>query len=295
MRMIARICGRLCLLALLLLPCVAVAVAGEKAAPAQGREISLVTLNLYHDKAEWPKRLPMILAELKRLQPDVIALQEVLGHETLPNQAQTIADALGYQYVFSSTDPSDSARRYGNALLTRHPILAQGWKKLEPLDDARTALHVRIAIGDREVNVYNTHLHWTDQGGAIRAQQVRGLLDFIAATNDGAPSLLAGDFNAVASAPELKALSARFIDAYGALHPGANADPKAHSTLNLAYFAPKRIDHVFLQRDAFVPVEARIILNQPDKAGHWPSDHFGMHTRVRLQPPPAADRKPSRR
>ncbi|TWI04557.1 endonuclease/exonuclease/phosphatase family metal-dependent hydrolase [Luteimonas cucumeris] len=270
----------------------AVAACASPPSPSQP-DISLVTLNLYHDKADWPKRLPLILAELKRLRPDVIALQEVLGHETLPNQAQTIADALGYRFVFSSTDPVDSPRRYGNALLTRHPILAQDWKKLEPLDDARTALHLRIAIGDRAINVYNTHLHWTDQGGAIRAQQVRGLLDFIAATSGDLPSVVAGDFNAVATAPELQPLSTDFIDAYGTLHPGAAADPASHGTLNLSYFAPKRIDHVFLQRDAFVPVEARIILDQADAAGTWPSDHYGLQVRFRQRAVNAVGTEPA--
>ncbi|MCL1633441.1 endonuclease/exonuclease/phosphatase family protein [Luteimonas sp. SX5] len=250
-------------------------------------EISLVTLNLYHDKAQWPKRLPAILAELKRLRPDAIALQEVIGHERLPNQAKTLADALGYEYVFSSTDPADSPRRYGNAILTRHPILAQDWTRLEPLDDSRTALHVRIAVGGRAVNIYNTHLHWTDSGGAIRREQVEGLLAFIARTRKDAPSVLAGDFNAASSAPELQALAAGFEDAYDALHPDADADPKAHSTLNLAYFAPKRIDHVFLQRGAFSPAAATIILNRADSEGVWPSDHYGLHVRLRLLTPRA--------
>lgn len=290
MRAIARTCSRLCLLLFVLMPCIVLAGTRDKPLAVEDPQISLVTLNLYHDKAQWPKRLPLILTELKRLRPDVIALQEVIGHEALPNQAQTIADALGYQYAFSSTDPVGSPQRYGNALLTRHRILAQDWKKLEPLDDSRTALHLRIAVGERAVNLYATHLHWTDQGGAIRRQQVQGLLEFIAATSDGAPSLLAGDFNAMAAAPELQALSAMFVDAYGTLHPGADADPKVHSTLNLAYFTPKRIDHVFLQRDAFAPLEAGIILNRADAQGNWPSDHYGLHVRLRLLPSRGADR-----
>lgn len=249
-----------------------------------GGELSVVTLNLYHDKAQWPKRLPMIVAELKRLRPDAIALQEVLQHETLPNQAQTIATALGYRYVFVSTDPTDQARRYGNALLTRHPILAQDWKKLEPLDDSRTALHLRVAIDGRAVNLYDTHLHWTDEGGAIRRQQVSGLLDFIAATRDGAPSIVMGDFNAETAAPELQALSKDFVEAYAVLHPQSQTDPKARSTLNLAYFAPKHIDQIFLRRDAFEPLQAQIILNQVGPEGVWPSDHYGVHVRLRWPP-----------
>lgn len=273
----------ICLL-LTLMPISSHAAKRSSVAPTPQHELSLVTLNLYHDKAQWPKRLPMIVAELKRLQPDAIALQEVLQHESLPNQAQTIAAALGYRYVFVSTDPADQARRYGNAILTRHPILAQDWKKLEPLDDSRTAMHLRISIEGRLVNLYDTHLHWTDEGGAIRRQQVAGLLDFIAVTRDGAPSVVMGDFNAETAAPELQALSKDFVEAYAVLHPQAKTDPKTRSTLNLAYFAPKHIDQVFLQRDAFDPIEARIILDQADAEGVWPSDHYGVHVRLRWLP-----------
>lgn len=272
---------RMLRLLLLAIPFAAQAGAGHRASAEP--EISLVTLNLYHDKADWPKRLPLIVAELRRLKPDVIALQEVLGHEKLRNQAQVLAETLGYEYAFSSTDPESSPRRYGNALLTRRPILATHWIRLEPLDDARTALHLRLAFGERIVNVYTTHLHWTDAGGAIRERQVAGLMRFVADTADGAPSLIAGDLNAVANAPELKALANGFVDAYAAVHPRESADAKANSTLNLAYYPPKRIDHVFLQRDKFAPIAAEVILNRA-RDGVWPSDHYGVHARFRLLP-----------
>lgn len=279
MRAIVGICRALCLLILALIPLAAIA------KTVREPEISLVTLNLYHDKADWPKRLPLILAELRRLNPDVIALQEVIGRENLRNQAQSLADALGYEYAFSSVDPESQPQRYGNAILTRRPILAQHWTRLEPSDDSRTALHLRIAVGDRVLNVYTTHLHWTDGGGAIRQRQVADLMRFIAATADGAPSLVAGDFNAIAAAPELKALTGGFADAYGSLHPDEAADPKSNSTLNLSYYPPKRIDHVFLQRGVLVPESAAVVLDRPDNEGHWPSDHYGVEVRFRLHPP----------
>lgn len=286
MRAIAGICRTLCLLALSALP-----FAADAQKPPTEPEISLVTLNLYHDKADWPKRLPLILAELRRLNPDVVTLQEVIGHENLRNQAQVLADALGYEYAFSSVDPEGQPQRYGNAILTRRPILAQHWTRLNPLDDSRTALHLRLAVGDRVLNVYTTHLHWTDGGGAIRERQVADLMRFIADTGDGAPSLVAGDFNAIASAPELKKLTADFADAYGSLHPDEAADPKTHSTLNLAYYPPKHIDHVFLQRGAFAVSSAEIILNRAGPGDVWPSDHYGMHASFRLLPSRSANKE----
>jgi endonuclease/exonuclease/phosphatase family metal-dependent hydrolase len=254
-------------------------------AGADSLELTLVTLNLWHDKGDWPKRQRLIVEKLRELHPDVITLQEVFQHEGLPNQARTLADALGYEYVFASVDAADKPKRFGNAILSRHPILANDWKALEPLDDYRNIVHVRIAVDGREVNVYDTHLHWTDQGGAIRATQVADALDYIAATSGDAPSVLAGDLNASMDAPELRPLLGPFLDAYAAMHPDMAPGDRAHSTLNLDQYPPKHIDQVLLQRDAFVPVKAQVIFDQPDAAGTWASDHYGVLARFRFAGP----------
>ncbi|MGH6644720.1 MAG: endonuclease/exonuclease/phosphatase family protein [Bradyrhizobium sp.] len=91
---------------------------------------------------------------------------------------------------------------------------------------------------------------------------------------------MAGDFNSSADSPELAALREGFVDTYGDRHP--QADAVSSSTLNLKYFAPKRIDHVFFQRDAFVPLSATILFDHPDAEGIWASDHFGMLAELRL-------------
>lgn len=243
--------------------------------------LSVVTLNIYHDKADWPARRRLIIGGLKVLQPDVIVLQEVLQHETLRNQAEDIAEALGYESWFFSPDPPDHVRRYGNAILTRHRILDRTGHRLEPLDDWRTLAHVRLELRGHVVDVYGTHLHHTLEGGAIRARQVHDLLSIIAARDDGTPSLLTGDFNATADTPELKPILERYFDVLGRFDQGASES----TTLNPHYFEPevqRVVDHVFAQRGRFEIVEARRVLDQPDPAGTWPSDHFGVYARLRF-------------
>lgn len=90
-------------------------VAPAMAQPAD--TLTVVSLNLWHDQADWPRRLAVILDTLRRERPDVLCLQEVLQHEALPNQAETIGDSLGYRRTFSSVDGPESPRRYGNAIL----------------------------------------------------------------------------------------------------------------------------------------------------------------------------------
>lgn len=251
---------------------------------AEEREprLSVVSLNLWHDKSDWPARQRQIVAELRRLQPDVIALQEVLQHEDLPNQAQSLADALGYRAYFVSVDAADAPRRYGNAILSRRPVLSLDWKPLQPADDYRTVAHARIALGERTINVYATHLHYKPEGGAIRKRQIDDLLAYIDASADGAPSIVAGDFNAPEHAPEFAEFGRRFRNAYGALHLGIADDAREHSTLNLNQYAPLRIDHVYYEPAAFAATQAEILFRQPDADGVWASDHYGMHAQLRL-------------
>lgn len=274
--------GRLAAALLIIAFCVLTGCASAvRESPPKTLPLDVVTLNIWHDKQDWPHRQDLIVAELRGLAPDVIVLQEVLQDASLPNQAQVLASRLGYEYRFFSADAPTQARRYGNAILVRGRIDDSREVKLAPLDDYRTAGWVRATVQGRPLNVYATHLHYTPEGGAIRAQQVAGLLELVDATSGDVPSVIGGDFNTRSDTPELAALVARFANAYADVHAGEDPNTPAHATLNphLGH-PPVRIDHVFAQRGVFRVVDARIILNQADASGAWPSDHYGVWVRV---------------
>lgn len=261
--------------------------APSAAAPLVAAEpgMSMVTFNLHHDREDWPRRRRTILAELARLQPDAIALQEVIQKRNVRNQAQWLASKLGYTYVFVSTDPVGAPKRYGNALLTRRPVLARGEHLLQPLDDYRTVAHLRIDVQGQPVSVYATHLNERsdDSGQRIRRGQVEDLLRFISATSAGAPVVIAGDFNALVDAGDLSELRSQYGDSYGSVH--VNTDLAGVSTLNRHYYqAPSRIDHIFFQQERMVAREAKILFDQPDDGGRWASDHYGVWTRLQFAP-----------
>ena len=99
--------------------------------PREGRELKLVCFNIWHNQGDWPARRALLIEAIRAETPDVIALQEVLEDAAvgLPNQARTLADALGgYEMQFVSTDPEGAPRRYGNAILSRLPVLAHDSK-----------------------------------------------------------------------------------------------------------------------------------------------------------------------
>src|SRR5262245_1287226 len=131
--------------------------------------LTVITLNLWHDQHDWPKRLERIVRELRQIRPDVVCLQEVSQNPNLPNQANTLAESLGCHVQFASVDGPERPKRYGNAILTPHRVVTSGERNLEPANDYRAVAHVRLACRGREIDAYSTHLHHTPEGGAIRS------------------------------------------------------------------------------------------------------------------------------
>ena len=248
--------------------------------------LTVVTLNLWHDQADWPRRRALILEELRVLRPDVVCLQEVLQHETLPNQAVALAESLGLRVTFASVDPDGSPKRYGNAILSRHPMLRTAWKPLDPRSDYRTVAHMRLDFHGRPLDVFDTHLHHTPEGAPIRAEQIADLLGYVKQTRGRGMVVLAGDFNAAPDTPELRPVMAKFLDVFAAMDPAAAAD-SATTTLNPAKGLPRRrIDYVFTSRDgkpALRPLSAEIVFDRPAPDGAWPSDHFGVVARFAVE------------
>lgn len=267
----------------LLLGLTALPVAACATTPPAGDSptLSLATFNIWHDRGDWRARLPLVIETLRAAEADVIGLQEVLQDSAtgLPNQAATIAQALGYRHVFVSTDPDGNPRRYGNAILTRLPIVDQDWKKLQPLDDYRTALRVRVLVGDRPIDVVDTHLHHTPEGGAIRERQIADLLAWLG--DRDTPLVVLGDFNAALTNPEMGRLQPpRFASLLPTVHP----DQADRTTLNTELgHRHDQIDHILFETAHFEPLAAQIRGNFL-MGETWPSDHFAVDGTLRLKP-----------
>jgi endonuclease/exonuclease/phosphatase family metal-dependent hydrolase len=244
--------------------------------------LTVVTLNLWHDQHDWPSRLARIVTELRRMRPDVLCLQEVLQHETLRNQAETLGDSLGCHVEFASVDGPERSKRYGNAILTPHRVLAVGSRNLDPADDYRVVAHVRFEWRGREIDAYSTHLHHTPGGGGIRAKQIRHLLAYVDSTRAAGPVVLAGDFNAELSTPEMKPVTERYLDTFRAVHPKASREEAV--TFN-RHFGPDpgAIDHIFVERETRTrlrPVTGDVIFRSVGPDSVWASDHFGVLARL---------------
>src|SRR5262245_37171989 len=244
--------------------------------------LTVVTLNLWHDQHDWPSRLNVIVAELRRIRPDVVCLQEVLQHENLRNQAETLGDSLGCHVQFASVDAPGQAKRYGNAVLTPHRVLVRGSRDLAPADDYRVVAHVRFEFRGRAIDAYSTHLHHTPQGGSIRTTQVRHLLSYVDSTRGDGPLVLAGDFNAELGSPEMNLVTEKYVNAFRAVHPKATREQSV--TFNKRFGPdPGAIDHIFVgqsSRAALRPVACEVIFRSVGPDSVWASDHFGVVARL---------------
>jgi len=261
----------------------AVSLPPAAAAARPADTLTVVTLNLWNDQHEWPKRLQVIVAELRRIRPDVLCLQEVLQNPNLRNQAETLGDSLGCHVQFASVDGPERPKRYGNAILTPHRVVVGESRNLEPTDDYRAVAHVRFEWRGRTVDAYSTHLHHTPEGGAIRATQIRHLLAYVDSTRGSGAVVLAGDFNAELGTPEMDLVTARYVDAFRAVHPQATRAEAA--TYNRRFGPdPGVIDHVFVEKKSrarLKSVGCDVIFTSVGPDSVWASDHYGVVAKLK--------------
>lgn len=213
---------------------------------SQERTLSVASLSLAGDRERWPERRDGVLALLTRLRPDVIALQDVLQAPDVPNQACWLAARLGYGCNFITADPPSRPRRMGNALLTRHTVVADAVTLLHPFEMAGTAGMVQLELDGGPLDVYVTHLYPDDpqapeDSAAIRAAQVRNLLRWIDVTSGDTPAVILGDMATAPEAAELKPFAARYRNALASAGSAPIAPPPACSGEQVFVQPPLRI------------------------------------------------------
>ncbi len=245
----------------------------------QSSNVKIMTYNIWFDSQNWPARRDYMLQEMRASEADIICLQEVIQRPNLPNQAETLADSLGFFYTFSSRDAEGAPTRFGNAILSRYPIIEDNWVALDPLDDFRTAIHARVEVDGNIIDVYNTHLHNAAVNTHIRETQLQDVRSFIEFTKaDDALVFLCGDFNANPDWEEMDLVYDLFTDVYPIFHEN-HLDPE-HGTLNFNLdHQARRIDYIFFSNesaDRLAPKSAKILLNELSDTGVWGSDHFAV-------------------
>jgi endonuclease/exonuclease/phosphatase family metal-dependent hydrolase len=196
---------------------------GIKPAPGPDQPpvpVRLVTFNTHHGVGEDARHdLPRLAKVLAAADADVICLQEVdryFGDRSEDvDQALLLSRALDLQLAWGPAidepRPGDRPRRqYGNALLSRLPILVSDVHRLPGGGEPRSALRTMLELDGSTLWVTATHL--TTRSAEERSAQVAALAALH--TEEMAAGVLVGDFNARPDAPELDPLRERFTDAW---------------------------------------------------------------------------------
>jgi endonuclease/exonuclease/phosphatase family metal-dependent hydrolase len=210
----------------------------------------LMTYNVHscvgRDGIASPQRIAEVIAAYG---PDIVAVQELdigLARSGSIDQAEAIAGSLNMDSHFH---PSFQIKegRYGNAVMSRHPsrlvragVLPTVSGRRPP--EKRGILWTEIMIGNRAVQVVNTHLGLI---GRERLSQVNDILGPGWIGNEGCkpPILLCGDFNASSYSPVYKKISQRLRDAHCSINGGRPGCTWP------SIFPFRRIDHVFVSSD----------------------------------------------
>jgi endonuclease/exonuclease/phosphatase family metal-dependent hydrolase len=263
--------------------------------------LRVLSWNLWWRFGPWEQRFPAIQETIRRLDPDVCALQEVWGDADGTTSASRLADALGYEHVFATRIEMAPGVAFGNAVLSRWPIASsEHWPLPASRPDAEEQRTVLVADVDGprgRLQVWCTHLNWRFDHSDVRQDQVRYICERIAARKPRTfPPILCGDMNAPPDSTEMMMLTGRtttpvpklvFHDAWEVAGPAgdpgvtwSNDNPYAGLDLEPA----RRIDYVYVgwpRAGGAGHITAVEVVGRDAIDGVVPSDHYGVLAEIR--------------
>jgi endonuclease/exonuclease/phosphatase family metal-dependent hydrolase len=240
----------------------------------------VATLNILNLADRWEERLPLLLADMAALQPDLFGLQEVV----YPMQQDRLLGAAG-EGRYEAVRGWAGRPEYGNSLLVRAPLVPGECDRLD-LGAKRAAHRVRVVLpGGGRLVFAVTHLHHLPADDAIRVAQAELLIPWLDASPDHDALIVVGDFNAPPHEPAASRMrEAGFRSAYAEAN---GEDPAVTWPSGLQAPAmdtdgePSCLDYVWV-RGALRVEDARLFADRP-AAGDptlYPSDHLGIAARV---------------
>jgi endonuclease/exonuclease/phosphatase family metal-dependent hydrolase len=177
--------------------------------------IRVLTYNIHHGEGMDGKvDLSRIASVMKRLKPDIIALQEVdryVPRSGNVDQAAELAELMGMHVAFGKAI-SLAGGEYGVATLSRYPILSSKTTLLPMArgGEQRVLLTSQIAPARDIPPITFTGTHLEVDPKSIQAAQVDVIMELYG-TSD--PYILAGDLNATPNSNTIKTLRSKWVDA----------------------------------------------------------------------------------
>jgi endonuclease/exonuclease/phosphatase family metal-dependent hydrolase len=245
--------------------------------------LRVATLNLEQDHKRWDARRPLIVAEIGRLKPDVMAFNEIcVPRQTARGLAATATELTGVAYgLVQQTKTNNLSKVEGEALVTRFRVIETGNLDYQARD--MVALVARLMVGGTPLDVYVTHLYMSRGEDSLRLYQVQQLLAWID-SRAGVPAIVCGDFNAILTTPSAALMASRFRPsqtAPTAFTPLAGAD----GTVSHPYWPrmDRCIDYIWVSPGIAIHASG-VCFDKPsaDDPSLWPSDHAGVWADVEV-------------
>ncbi|MFL5674717.1 MAG: endonuclease/exonuclease/phosphatase family protein [Chloroflexota bacterium] len=246
--------------------------------------LHVATLNIRNMADRWFERLPLLLADMATLQPDLLGLQEVV----YVMQQDRLIGAAG-EGRYGVVRGWAGRPEYGNSLLVREPLSATATERLD-LGVSRSAIRSVVELADgSSVLVVVTHLHHLTPDEALRDEQTGALLAWLdgADTPTADATIVMGDFNAEPDEPAPERLrAAGFRSAYAEAN---GEDPAVTWPSGLQAEAmdtdgpPGCLDYIWVRGVARVE-SARLAFDRPgpDDPTIYPSDHLGITAQLTI-------------
>jgi endonuclease/exonuclease/phosphatase family metal-dependent hydrolase len=245
--------------------------------------LRVATLNILNLADRWEERLPLLLADVAALRPDLLGLQEVV----YPMQQDRLL-AAGTPDDYGIHRGWAGRPEYGNSLLVRAPLASDGMERLD-LGHRRAAHRVVATLpGGASLVVAVTHLHHRVPDAAIRDEQAGALVAWLDAAPASDLQVVMGDFNADPEEPAYgRMVSAGFRSAHAEANggePGVTWPSGLQAPAMDTDGDPSCLDYIWIRGRARV-VDARLWADRPSAhdATLYPSDHFGVVATVAVE------------
>ena len=205
-----------------------------------------------------------LLKVLRDSDADIIGLQENEGERLSSgnqNGVAWLASELGMYYYYG---PATSEQIYGEAILSRWPIIQQEWMQYpRPEGIERGVMYAVIDSPIGKLNVFNTHFE-IDRFKTAQREEANFLIDYVGDRK----ALILGDFNTRSDQNDEAYHILYNKYTYGLVEAGLH--PNATDGFSAPANAPThKIDYIWLTRgDWNVVPDSYVMYGNPDASDH---------------------------
>lgn len=185
---------------------------------------------------------------------DIIALQEVERFSVrtgFRDQIEYIADKLSMQYAYGKSINILNGQ-YGNAILSKFPIIEYKMNRLPSQGEQRTILKAGLNVNGNSISFYSTHLGLSQSERDLQVQEIVRLVE------DDNRFIIAGDFNS--EVDKLKGIFEKCRDSASIGDNGGRATFEENGLSG-------RIDYIFVSNN-FDVKEYDVL--ESDASDHYP-------------------------